>query len=262
MKEQLTVVKLGGTIIDSDEDLKIFLKHFSKIQGAKILVHGGGKIATTIGNQLGIAPIMIEGRRVTTAETLELVTMVYAGLLNKKIVAQLQSCSCNAFGLCGADGNLIRAKKRSVQPIDFGFVGDPELVDAQLLNTLLSENLTPVIAPITHNGQGQLLNTNADTIAQTIASAMSQNFQVHLVFAFEKKGVLSDINNRESRIEQLSSQDIEAMKLSGTIHNGMLPKLSAGFQALEDGVDRVCVGSALELDKIIANNKLATQLIK
>lgn len=260
MKPKLAVIKLGGNIIDDDNSLLLFLAQFSKLEVPKILVHGGGKIATSIGKQLGIDPEMINGRRVTNNETLKLVTMVYAGLLNKKITATLQSRNCNAFGLSGADGNLIRAKKRNPEPVDYGFVGDPVSVNTELIKQLLDASCVPVIAPITHDGEGQLLNTNADTIAESIASALSEHYSIHLVFAFEKRGVLQDVSNHDSLIPVISKSGFTTLASSGAIHSGMLPKLSAGFHALENGVAKVSIGSAFEVQDIIAGKPNATQL--
>ncbi len=256
MNEKLTIVKLGGNCMDDEHLLSVFLSQFTALPGNKILVHGGGKVATKLGNQLNIPVEMIEGRRVTTKATLDVVTMVYAGLLNKNIVARLQSLNCNAFGLCGADGNFIVANKRSEIPVDYGFVGDPVTVNSELLNMLLSSSYIPVIAPITHDSKGQLLNTNADTIASVVASALSNVYNVHLLFAFDKPGVLSDPQNDSSLIESLSQSELAAMKDNRTIHSGMLPKLKAGFSALESGVSKVTVQHISSLNI----NSVATEL--
>lgn len=239
MKEKLTIVKLGGNCMDEESLLSVFLSKFAALPGNKILVHGGGKIATSLGKQLNIPVEMIEGRRVTTKATLEVVTMVYAGLLNKNIVARLQSLNCNAFGLCGADGNLIVANKRGEIPIDYGFVGDPVSVNSNLLKLLLSSSYVAVIAPITHDSTGQLLNTNADTIASVVACSLSDVYDVHLLFAFDKKGVLNNATDDSSVIRSLQKSDFVRMKSNGQIHSGMLPKLDAGFKAINSGVAKV-----------------------
>lgn len=204
--QNLTLVKIGGNVIDDEAALTAFLQSYSRLSGLKILVHGGGKIASTIGTQLGIKPKMADGRRITDAETLKVVTMVYAGLVNKGIVSKLQAEGVNAIGLTGADGNIIPADKRPVKTIDYGFAGDiqADRIGTATLSALLGSNLSPVIAPITHNGKGQLLNTNADTIAATVAEAMSTRYAVTLVYCFEKKGVLSDPDNDDSVIHSIN----------------------------------------------------------
>lgn len=239
--KKLTVVKLGGNAIDDAAMLEKFLEQFAKIPGAKILVHGGGKIATSIGKKLGIVSTMHNGRRVTSEQTLDVITMVYAGLLNKKIVAALQAIGCNALGLCGADGNLILAEKRSPVPIDFGFVGDSVAVNRQLLIHMLAEGYVPVIAPLTHDGKGQLLNTNADTIASVIASSLAKSFEAELIFAFEKAGVFENPEDENSLLDSLSHDAFRLLQHSGSIHSGMLPKLNAGYAALRNNVSKVTV---------------------
>src|SRR6059058_5903602 len=188
--DKLYIIKIGGNIIDDEQKLSSFLKDFAEIGDKKILVHGGGKLATELADKLGVEQKMVDGRRITDAETLKIVTMVYAGYINKNIVAQLQANHCNAIGLCGADGDLILAHKRNHPVIDYGFVGDVDAVNVNLLTTLLNQNLSVVVASLTHNQEGQLLNTNADTVAQEIANAMSPDFDVHLIYSFEKSGVL------------------------------------------------------------------------
>jgi len=241
MKEKLTVVKLGGNCMDDQHLLQMFLQKFAELPGRKLLVHGGGKIATELGHRLNIPLQMIDGRRVTDSDTLGVVTMVYAGLLNKKLVALLHALHCNAFGFCGADGNFIRAVKRNSIPVDYGFVGDPSDVDCDLLNALLQSALVPVISPVTHDGNGQLLNTNADTVASVIASAMSEHYEVHLLFAFDKTGVLSDPANDASVIRTLTEAQLSRLKEDGKIHSGMIPKLKAGFSALNSGASVVTI---------------------
>ena len=258
---KLYIIKIGGNIIDDEAKLAAFLHSFAAVQAAKILVHGGGKLATKLATQLGIKQQMIEGRRITDAETLKIVTMVYAGFINKNIVAQLQAQNCNAIGLCGADGNLIPAIKRPLKnDIDYGFVGD--VLSGQLATNnwqlFLNNGLTPVIAPITHNKEGQLLNTNADTIAQEIAQAMSEFFEVELIYSFEKSGVLLDVNDDSTVIPSLNYQDYQTLKNPmhgrGTpkIYAGMIPKLDNAFAALDKGVHRVVIGKAEQLEQLIA----------
>lgn len=240
----LKVIKIGGNVVDNPEKLAKFLADFATVDGPKILVHGGGKIATAISKALGIETTMINGRRVTDAETIKVVTMVYAGLINKDIVNKLNAGGCTAIGLCGADGNLIVSKHRSSVPVDYGFVGDPVSVNAQLLASLLEQGLTPVIAPITTDGAGTLLNTNADTVAQTVATAMAALGQTELVFCFEKKGVLSDVNDDDSVISVITRTDFERLKADGTISDGMLPKIENAFKAIGSGVSKVVICSS------------------
>lgn len=253
---KLTVVKLGGNAMDDSVMLDEFLEQFAAIPGIKILVHGGGKIASGIGKQLGVTVTMHNGRRVTDEHMLEVVTMVYAGSLSKKLVALLQSKGCNALGMCGADGNLIRATKRAPVPFDYGFVGDPESVNAELLCKLLESGFIPVIAPITHDGKGQLLNTNADTVASVIASSLVHAFDVELIFAFEKSGVLGDMDEEHSLLAAMNHEQFTLLESSGKIHSGMLPKLHAGFNALRNKVGRVTVKHLHAL-----HEEKATQLI-
>src|SRR3954463_5619097 len=210
--DKLYIIKIGGNIIDDEAKLAAFLQSFASIQSPKILVHGGGKLATKLAAQLGIEQQIIEGRRITDAETLKIVTMVYAGLINKNIVAQLQANNCNAIGLCGADGNVIQAHKRQHPSIDYGFVGDVDTVNTALLQSLIEREINVVLAPITHNKEGLLLNTNADTIAQEIAQAMSALYDVHLVYSFEKAGVLLDVNDENTVIPILTKQYYEELK--------------------------------------------------
>ena len=250
------VIKIGGNIIDDEEKLKAFLQQFAAVQGLKILVHGGGKLATRLADQLGVQQQMVDGRRITDAETLKIVTMVYAGYINKNIVAQLQSVGCNAIGLTGADANLLKANKRVHATIDYGLVGD---VDSSTFNAaswkgLLDEDFTPVMAPITHNGQGQLLNTNADTIAQEIARGLGKEYKVHLVYSFEKSGVLMDTNDESSVISKITRPHYATLRQKGLIFAGMIPKLDNAFTAIDSGVQKVMIGKAEELDKLIAGH--------
>lgn len=241
--DKLQIVKIGGNVIKDQKALKVFLADFSEIKVAKILVHGGGKEATQMAEKLGVPVQLIEGRRITNLPNLEIISMLYAGKLNKTIVAQLQAFDCNALGLSGADGNSITAKKRSPEPIDFGFVGDVTAVNKVLFNTLLTQNITPVCCAITHDKKGQLLNTNADTIASEIAIAMSSHFEVTLSYCFEKKGVLMDEEDENSVIPTLTSEKYKTLKKKKKIHSGMLPKIHNCFEALKKGVTQVCIGN-------------------
>ena len=240
--EKLKVVKIGGNVINSEEALQDFLKDFSGIPGHKILVHGGGKKASELSKRLGIAPRMTGGRRITDSETLEVVTMVYAGLLNKRIVADLQKNHCNAIGLSGADGDSIRAHKRVVADVDYGFAGDVDSVSSEMIKNLVNVGICPVFCAITHDGKGQLLNTNADTIAKEVASGLADAFEVELVYCFEKPGVLRDVMDDESVIEGIDLELYRALQNEGVISEGMLPKMKNCFEALEAGVSEVLLG--------------------
>jgi len=257
---KLYVIKIGGNIIDDEAKLSSFLRSFVTIDEKKILVHGGGKVATKIGDQLGIESKYFEGRRITDVATIDLVTMVYAGLINKKIVAQLQSLNCNAIGVTGADGNLIPANKRPVKDIDYGFVGDvrSENLVSSNWNNLLQAGLTPVVAPITHDGKGQLLNTNADTIAQEVAKVLSDTHEVSLIYSFEKAGVLLNINDESSTIKKLDNNYYNELKNEGKIFAGMLPKLDNAFSALKNGVKKVIIGNAEHLSELITGSSGTT----
>jgi len=249
---KLYIIKIGGNVIDDSEKLHKFLKDFISLNGYKILVHGGGKMATQLSDDLGIETKMVEGRRITDIETLRIVTMVYAGLINKNIVAQLQFRNCNAIGLTGADGNTIRAKKRPVKDIDYGFVGDIDesSVSPQTIKKLLEDGLVPVFSAITHDGEGQLLNTNADTIASALAIALSGLYETSLVYCFEKRGVLKDIEDESSIIREIRSSELEPLKEQGIIAGGMLPKLHHAFEAIKSGVKDVYIGKADELSEL------------
>jgi acetylglutamate kinase len=263
---RLYVIKIGGNIIDDEKKLFSFLSTFALIEGRKILVHGGGKLATKLATQLGIEQKMIDGRRITDAETLKIVTMVYAGYINKNIVALLQSHDCNAIGLCGADGNLIQSHKRQHATIDYGFAGDVDAVNTRFLQSLLDQDISIVVAPITYNKEGLLLNTNADTIAQEIAQAMSTLYDVHLIYSFEKAGVLLDVNDENTVIPTLTKQYYEELKTplqgigASRIFAGMIPKLDNAFAALNRGVHRVVIGKAEEL-KQLTEGKAGTNII-
>lgn len=250
--DKLYIIKIGGNVIDNSENLHYFLNDFAALDGHKILIHGGGKLATDLSHTMGLEPKMVDGRRITDIETLRVVTMVYAGLINKNIVAQLQRFNCNAIGLTGADGNLIRAKKRPVKEIDYGYVGDlhETSVATHRLSALLNDGLVPVFSAITHDGEGQLLNTNADTIASAIAVAMASHFKVSLVYCFEKKGVLKDVQDDTSVIREISSDEFETLKADNIIAGGMLPKLQNAFQAITNGVEEVYIGKSDELPSL------------
>lgn len=254
----LFVIKIGGNIIDDDAMLSSFLKEFASIEGKKVLVHGGGKSATRLAEKMGVQQKLVEGRRITDAETLKIVTMVYAGYINKNIVAKLQSFDCNAIGLCGSDGDAILAHKRNHPLLDFGFVGDVDFVNTYLVKSLLEKNLTLVFAPITHDGKGQLLNTNADTIAREIAKAMSSEYAVQLIFSFEKNGVLLDAEDDKTVIEKINPSDYRNLKAKEKIFAGMIPKLDNAFAALDSGVKKVIIGKAEKLKELIAGTSGTT----
>ena len=241
MREKLTVIKVGGKIVEEDATLNQLLNDFAAIEGQKVLVHGGGRSATRIATLLGIESQMVNGRRITDAETLKVVTMVYGGLVNKSIVAGLQSRGVNALGLTGADMNVIRSVKRPVKDVDYGFVGDVEKVDASLLADLIHKGVVPVMAPLTHDGEGHMLNTNADTIAGETAKALAEIFDVTLVYCFEKKGVLRDEHDDESVIPHITRAEFEQYVTDGVIQGGMIPKLENSFEAINAGVSEVVI---------------------
>ena len=250
MKEKLTVIKVGGKIVEEEATLNQLLADFSAIEGYKVLVHGGGRSATKLAAQLGIESKMVNGRRITDAETLKVVTMVYGGLVNKNIVAGLQAKGVNAMGFTGADMNVIRSVKRPVKEVDYGFVGDVEKVNAELLGGLIRQGVVPVMAPLTHDGQGSMLNTNADTIAGETAKALAELFDVTLVFCFEKKGVLSDENDDDSVIPVITPELFKEYVDKGVIQGGMIPKLENSFSAIDAGVSQVVItlASAIHQD--------------
>ncbi len=245
---KINIFKIGGDVVDNEETLDKFLSLYANTSGAKILVHGGGKIATKISAALGIKTQMIEGRRVTDAETIKVVTMVYAGLVNKTIVAKLQAINLNAIGLSGVDANLIQSHKRIHSSIDYGLVGDVDKINTNFLTTLLQGNYNPVISPITHNKKGDLLNTNADTIASTIAVAMSQEHDVKLNYCFELPGVLKEINQENSLIPTINKETYRQLKSTGIISDGMVPKLDNCFDAIQQGVTQVRICHALNIN--------------
>jgi acetylglutamate kinase len=239
MKKALHIVKIGGNIIDAPEALASFLANFASIQGPKLLVHGGGKIATSMAANLGIESRMIDGRRVTDAESLRIVTMVYAGWINKTLVASLQALQCNALGVSGPDGGFVVSKKRNPIPIDYGYVGDIERVNAAGLAGLISSGFSPIFAPITADLSGQLLNTNADTMAQALAIALSEYFEVTLTYCFEKQGVLMDPHNDNSVISHINQANFAQLKADGIVSAGMIPKLENALKAIAEGVKAV-----------------------
>ena len=249
----LTVVKIGGNVIDNPQACTQFLKDFAALPSPKILVHGGGKIATQVAEKLGVKTEMVEGRRITDQAMLEVVTMVYGGLVNKQLVAQLQALCCNAIGLTGADGGVIRSKKRAVGTIDYGFVGDIEAVNTNMIEQLLKGGLSPIFAPLTYSAEGQMLNTNADTQAQALATAMSAMMPVQLVYCFEKKGVLLDADNDDSVITNLNSALYAQYKNEGIIYEGMIPKLDNAFKAIQEGVSQVLICHAAQLSQAVIN---------
>lgn len=238
-KKELFVVKIGGNVIDDDAVLDRFLDDFCEIEQAKILVHGGGKIATRIAEKLGFEAVMVDGRRVTDENMLQVVTMVYGGLVNKNIVAKLQARKCNAIGLTGADGGVILSEKRPVAAVDYGFVGDVKKVDAKVLSTFIETNLSPVMAPLTFDNNGTMLNTNADTIASEVAVAMAENYQVSLIYCFELNGVLQSIEQPDSVIPLISSANIEVLKNESVLSKGMIPKVDNAMSAVRKGVEKV-----------------------
>lgn len=251
--EILYIIKIGGNVIDDEHKLDSFLNAFASIPGKKMLIHGGGRKATRLAAELGAEQKMIDGRRITDEKTLEIVTMVYAGSINKDVVTRLQAKHCDAIGLSGADGNLIQAHKRIHPTIDYGFAGDIDVINIHLLSRLFQWNLVPVIAPITHDLHGQLLNTNADTIAQEMAKALCHQFSVHLIYSFEKSGVLLDINDENSVIPELKPGSYKSLKLEQKIFAGMIPKLDNAFEALRRGVKQVTIGRAEQLQDLISN---------
>ncbi len=249
MKEKLTIVKVGGAVVEDEVQLAQLLKDFSAIEGRKVLVHGGGRRATQVAASLGIESKMVNGRRITDADMLSVVTMVYGGLVNKNLVARLQANGVNALGLTGADINVIRSHKRPLKDgIDFGFVGDVDTADGQMLSRLIEAGITPVMAPLTHDGMGHILNTNADTIASETAKSLASYYDVTLIFSFEKKGVLSNPDDDDSVIPTITRTDFIKYKADGTISGGMLPKIENALAAIDAGVSRVIITLATAID--------------
>lgn len=261
-KSPLYVIKIGGNVIDNSESLYRFLKDFTGLNGYKILVHGGGKVATQISETLGIEPKIIDGRRITDIETLRVVTMVYGGLINKNIVAQLQRFGTNAIGLTGADGDFIRTKKRPVKTIDYGFVGDIDenSIDPKNISSLMNAGFTPVFCALTHDGEGQLLNTNADTIASALAVALAKTYDTTLIYCFEKRGVLKDINDESSLVNEIDHKGYKELKAKQIIHSGMLPKMDNAFSAISCGVKEVIIGHSDDLGNLKKNKPFGTRL--
>ncbi len=257
MKPVLSIIKIGGNIIENEKELARFIVLFDNIQGAKILVHGGGKKATAMAEKLGIKTAMVQGRRITDKKSLEVAVMTYGGLLNKSIVASLQAMKCNAIGLSGADAGIIQAVKRPVDIVDFGFVGDIVSVHTESLLTFLQTGLVPVFCALSHDGKGQLLNTNADTIASELAIALSKEYTTSLYYCFEKPGVLSDISSDNSVISHINKQIYYSLLREHSIADGMLPKLENCFYALDHSVHKVCIGN---LQMLHPNSKTYTTL--
>ena len=243
----VTVMKIGGNVIDNPEALKSFLREFAAVEGAKMLVHGGGKLATRLAERLELKVQMVDGRRITDKGTLDVVTMVYAGLVNKQIVAGLQAVGCNAIGLSGADGNVVTARRRAPEPIDYGFVGDIEQVDSELLGRLLDGGLVPVFSAIMHDGHGTLLNCNADSVASAVALGAARLAPVDLVYCFEKAGVLRDPEDESSVIREITAESFAALKADGTISKGMIPKVENALKAVSQGVRSVTIRSSAHL---------------
>ena len=249
MKEKLTIVKVGGAVVEDEAQLAQLLKDFCAIEGRKVLVHGGGRRATQVASQLGIESKMVDGRRITDADMLQVVTMVYGGLVNKNLVARLQANGINALGLTGADIDIIRSHKRPLKNgIDYGFVGDVDRANGQMLSRLIEEGITPVVAPLTHDGEGHILNTNADTIASETAKALAPYYDVTLIFSFEKKGVLRNPDDDNNVIPTITHADFIQYKADGTISGGMLPKIENALSAIDAGVCCVIITLATALD--------------
>lgn len=239
---ELNVIKIGGKLIDDPAAIGSFLADFTALSSPKILIHGGGNLATKMAQDLHVPVQQIDGRRITDDATLDIITMAYAGKINKNLVARLQSLGCDALGLTGADGDSIRSKIRAKKPIDFGHVGDPETVNTNFIQSLLDQGITPVFCAITHDGAGQLLNTNADTVAADVCSAFAKAYTTKLYFCFEKPGVLTDISDDTSVIEHITQSEYENLKSNGTIADGMLPKMQNSYRALSNGVSSVHIG--------------------
>ncbi|MBQ4631892.1 MAG: acetylglutamate kinase [Prevotella sp.] len=248
MKEHITVVKVGGAVVEDEAQLERLLSDFSAIEGRKVLVHGGGRRATQVAAQLGIESKMVNGRRITDKDMLQVVTMVYGGLVNKNLVARLQANGVNALGLTGADMNVMRSHKREVKTVDYGYVGDVDSADGKQLQTLIEAGVTPVMAPLTHDGKGNILNTNADTIAAETAKALAAYYDVTLIFSFEKKGVLSNPDDDDSVIPVITRPDFDRYVAEGVIAGGMIPKLENAFSAINDGVKEVIITLATAID--------------
>ena len=249
MKEKLTLIKVGGAIVEDEAQLNSLLQHFTAIEGRKVLVHGGGRRATQVAAQLGIESKMVNGRRITDAEMLQVVTMVYGGLVNKSLVAKLQAQGVNALGLTGADMDVLRSHRRPIKNgVDYGFVGDVDKADGARLQQLIEQGITPIMAPLTHDGAGNILNTNADTIAAETAKALAPYYDVTLIFCFEKAGVLADANDDSSVIPAINHEDFSRYVADGTISGGMIPKIENALAAVDAGVERVIITLANAID--------------
>ena len=257
MKEHITVIKVGGKIVEESDSLGSLLDRFAAIEGCKVLIHGGGRSATRIAERMGIESRMVDGRRITDSDTLQVVTMVYGGLVNKSIVAQLQARGINALGLTGADCNIIRAHKRPVATIDYGFVGDVECADGNMLSALIGQGITPIIAPLTHDGKGNLLNTNADTMAAETAKALAAHYDVTLIYCFEFPGVMRNPEEAESLIPTITRESYRTLLADGTVSGGMIPKIDNAFNAIENGVKEVIITSADTIDGIHGTHIIA-----
>lgn len=254
--ETLKIIKVGGNIIDNEAALEKFLSQFSAVKGLKILVHGGGKLATQMAKNMNVPVNMVDGRRITDAPTLDIITMVYAGKINKNIVAKLQANNCNAMGFTGADGNTILSVKRPIKKLDYGYVGDIKKVNTKVLDVLLENKITPVFCAITHDKNGQLLNTNADTIASELAIGLSKQYKTELIYCFEKNGVLLSVDDEDSVIDYMDTGTYETLKIRNTFADGMLPKLENCYNALEEGVSKVIIGNPTVISN--TNQKFTT----
>ena len=248
MKEKITVIKVGGKIVEEDASLAALLDRFAAIEGRKVLIHGGGRSATRIAEKLGIESKMVDGRRITDEETLKVVTMVYGGLVNKNIVAGLQARGVNALGLTGADCNIITAHKRSVKTIDYGFVGDVDCADGEMLSKLIEQGITPIVAPLTHDGKGNILNTNADTMAAETAKALATVYETTLIYCFEFPGVMRNPEDADSLIPTITGESYKQLLADGTISGGMIPKMENAFNAIGNGVAKVIITKADAID--------------
>ena len=257
MKEKITIIKVGGKIVEEHESLNSLLDRFAQIEGRKVLIHGGGRSATRIAERLGIESRMVGGRRITDSDTLQVVTMVYGGLVNKNIVAQLQARGVNALGLTGADCNIIRAHKRPVGEVDYGFVGDVDRADGAMLSRLIEQGIVPIIAPLTHDGNGNMLNTNADTMAAETAKALSAHYETRLIYCFEYPGVMRDPDDAASLIPTITRESYRTLLADGTVSGGMIPKIDNAFNAIENGVREVIITRADAIDGIQGTHIIA-----
>ena len=257
MKEKITVIKVGGKIVEESESLGNLLDRFAAIEGRKLLIHGGGRSATRMAERLGIESRMVNGRRITDEATLQVVTMVYGGLVNKNIVAQLQARGINALGLTGADCNIIKAHKRPVKDVDYGFVGDVECADGAMLARLIEQGITPVVAPLTHDGNGNMLNTNADTMAAETAKAVAAHYDVTLMYCFEFPGVMRDPEDETSLIATITHESYKTLLADGIVSGGMIPKIDNAFNAIENGVKEVVITRADAIDGVSGTHIIA-----